>query len=330
MSYIKTCAMLRQGDARGSCRVRPVRRFLLLTVMMMGSSAMSLSAAAAKAAATRTLGTSVMLTASLTTRTGDYLAALSRTYAGGDVKVTLLKKVGSIYVSTWSMDTEQTMDQSPPSLSLVDLNKDGSPEVYWNHVSYGVSVGGHYFTLYDSARKRLYSSAITEFYGGRRGDSIVEYAPALLEPANATFLSFIVGKVEKDDAFPQANAKDPYGDMIRAWTGKYGVINSGRVNFVAIKPVPASTTSLCNKDPGFETARLTAGGLTYVARHKDGVYVLDPKKKTCALIYFPEDVYQWVDQLKVVEGWIAMRNRTTGKYLYFDPKDMVLGTQIAR
>ncbi|MVN89470.1 hypothetical protein GO986_22300 [Deinococcus sp. HMF7620] len=302
-----------------------MRHLLCLAALMTGSAALALDA---KAVAARTLGTSVMAVSALTTRQGDFIAVLSRAYVMGDVTVSLLKKVGTIYVVAWSAETRQAMDQTAPTIALADAKRDGSPELLWNYGAYGNAAGGQYFVLYDTGRKRTYTASISEIYGAP-GANTVEYDPALLEPANAALLAFMVSKVEKNPAFPKPIAKDPDGDMIRAWTEKYGAINSGRVNFVSVQPL-AAPSSWCGPASASQTARLTTGGLTYIARFKSGVFVLDPKKNTCALVYFPADTYQWVDQLKLSGNWIALRNRTTGKYLYFNPKTRVLGTTLPR
>lgn len=128
------------------------------------------------------------------------------------------------------------------------------------HASAGRATGGQLFELYDTARKRTYEASISENYGAP-GTGTVTYDPALLEPANAALLAFVVSRVEKNPAFPKPDAKDPYGDMLRAWTAQNGAINAPGARFVAAKPVPAPAAS-CADDPRSRTAKLTSGGLT--------------------------------------------------------------------
>jgi len=264
--------------------VPAMTRFLILAALLTGSAAHAVDA---KAVAAKVLDSTVLSVSALTTKQGEFIGALSREYDGAPVTVSLLRKVGALYVVQWSNPTGQEMDQTPPTITLGDTNRDGSPELLWNYGAYGNSAGGQFFKLYDTARKRTYEASISENYGAP-GTGTVTYDPALLEPANAALLAFVVSRVEKNPAFPKPDAKDPYGDMLRAWAAQNGAINAPGARFVAAKPVPAPASS-CADDPRSRTAKITLGGLTYLAVFKSGVFVLDPKKKTCALVYFPPD-----------------------------------------
>lgn len=304
---------------RSFCRKLQVHFSFALLLSGQGG---AISASDARAIASRTLSQNVLSASALTTKNGDFVAALTNPYAGGDVTMTLLQKAGSIYTKLESQPLGEAGGQVDPEVWLSDANKDGYPEVVWYRGEFGNVVGTEYYTLYDTRSRKKFTSMIYRVFQGPGKDS-VEYDAKLLTPENKSFLGEVVKRVEANPAFPKNNISDPYNAMVEQWINKYGSINVGRTGYLHAPPVKAMAAN-CTVDNSTVTT-LKVGTNTYISQFKDGVYARDSRTGGCALVYYPKTMYDWVGKIALIKGWIMMVNRDNPRdIVYYDPKGQSL------
>ncbi|GAA5503634.1 hypothetical protein Dxin01_03393 [Deinococcus xinjiangensis] len=294
---------------------------LTVTGLLMGQ-AVAISANEARTIAVRIVGGNVLSVSALITKNGDFVAALTNPYAGGDVTLTLLQKAGSVYTRLESQSLGEAGNQVDPEVWLSDANKDGFPEMIWYRGEFGNVVGAEYYTFYDTRSKKKFTSTISRVFQGPGKDS-VEYDPELLAPDNKLFLAEVVRRVEANPAFPKNDVSDPYNDMVEQWNNKYGSINAGRTGYLYAPPVKALAANCAVNTSTITT--LKVGTTTYISQFKDGVYARDSRTGGCTLVYYPKTMYDWVGKISLARGWIMMVNRNNPKdAVYYDPKGQTL------
>lgn len=296
-------------------RVGPrLRRSLALFVAFFSC---SLAMATPQQEAKKVLGGVVSQAVSATFQSAYYLAAFSQPYDGGDTTVVLLRKVGANYARVWTRESNLG-DQSSGfgSLQLVDLNKDGAPELYLNETTCGTGGCFPELSLYDTARKQRFVVPVTEM------DPVIDFPAALLEPKNAAFLNFIALKAAPITGAGQPTKADPLGD----WISRYGALSTGQRTSFRLEPIYAPLGACPVTPAGSLVTRKKLGNLEFVSYFKSDVVVRDVSKKRCFRVYVPRTTYDWVFPITVINAHtVALVNRQDSKdVVYFDTVQMLL------
>ncbi|MFD2610775.1 hypothetical protein ACFSR9_15240 [Deinococcus taklimakanensis] len=295
----------------------------LLCALLLFGQASALSGQEIRSIAAKTLRGNILSAAALSTKNGDFMAVISTAYANGPASLTLLRKVGSTYIQVESPRFGSDEPPVDPQVWISDANRDGWPEVTWHYGAFGNVMGSENYTLYDTATKRRFESSITVVYGAP-SDNDITYDPKLLTPQNKAFLGEVVKHLEASPSFKDMNAPDPHTEMIETWSKKYGAINAVSSGYVYAPPIKAQPGN-CKIDKSSTITTLKVGTITYISQFKDGVYALNTKSGACALIYYPENSYEWVGKLLNVKGWIGMVNRNDARrVVYYEPTRQTL------
>lgn len=251
----------------------------------------------------------------LTTKNGTYLAAVWREYKGGDPFALLLKRTSSSYALLLRTEVATTgTGEWLGEIRLLDLNKDGFPELYLTMQSCGAVVcGPPEVVFYDLSSKKKWELYVD--------GPVVEYPQDLLQPKYKPFLDFLGQQVA---LLAPKRPSDPLGD----WRSEYGAFSEGRVRFVKLRPKYAPL-SACPTDPeraGSIASQVKVGDLEVISYFKGDVVARDLKAKRCFRVFQPKDVYGWIETIKVLSPRkIALiSNADPEDVVYFDPVALTL------
>jgi hypothetical protein len=295
-----------------------LRTFLLISLFVASG---PVAAIDAKQLAAQALHTTVIKAVSLTTRSGEYIAALARSDQRVHVSVVLLQKVGSLYVEAWRTPPDFFFGEDVV-IYISDANNDGQPEVMFIDSTAGSGGGTQRFSLFDSHTRKLFLSEISYLDSDEYNDT-VEYDHELLDPSHKPLLDEVVAKLEKSPRFQQVIHPDASRITVHTWIASYGAINTGEARSLHIKPVKAPLSS-CTNGNASVTARLKVGGLIFLSYFKDGVFAFDDEKKACWLVYYPVTAYHWIETMRVVKGWVALIANDNTTTRYYNPKTGVM------
>lgn len=243
-----------------------------------------------------------------------YLAAIRREYVGSFPKVFLLRKVGSTYAQLFQREVSVTgTNEWVGDIRLMDLNKDGFPELYVTSTSCGaVMCWPPEVVFYDTASRKAWQFEVPS--------RLVEYPQELLQPKFKPFLDFLAAQVA---TLAPEEPPDPLGD----WWSQYGAISQGEVSFVKLEPKYAPL-SACPTNSEYRSivSQARVGNLELISYFKGDVVARDLKARRCFRVFQPKTVYDWVEPIQVLSPRkVALVNRLDpGDVVYFDPTTLTL------
>ncbi|WP_126208954.1 hypothetical protein [Thermus scotoductus] len=269
-----------------------------------------------------------------------YLAALTREKTGGTGRLHLLRKTPTGYVevfryprrmgeeeTSWLIDLgagkqgkQRTLAfialEGLRDLQLLDLNRDGLPEVYLEEVDCGNAGCGHDYLLHDARSKRTWRVMVwSPFYQPR--PPRIALPQDLKDQAIRHFLERRLAR--------QHGMGAPLTPEQEWWT-RHGAFSEGKLRRIELHPRRYTPCPYDLTGRSYSiAARAKLGSLQLASVFKGPVVALEGDRNACFVVYAPPTANDWVQEIRVLSPRrVALVVREGEELVYFDPTGLTL------
>lgn len=228
------------------------------TLILIAAFTVSLAAATPVQDAKAALGGVIDAAQAKTINGTGYLLVTHRRFAGGDQTVTLLKRFAGRYTPVW-FTPRDVGSRALPMLGtdLTDLNRDGTPEVFYAYVNEGNEAGRELYLIVDLAKNVAYTAEINYAQDGSPGTIFV--GKSLNAPTVKAFLTFMEQKITRSNRLN--DTRNPIARARDEWIERYGAFleQDDLDPPLRITPISAPLNSALCRIDGSVDAKLTVG-----------------------------------------------------------------------
>ena len=211
----------------------------------------------------------------------NYVLAAQEPYADGAVKLYLLKPFAGSFTTSWTTPNDLSINPDRPSFTvdLLDLNRDGFPEVYWVNDTSGNEFGTQTYSLYDTGTTKQYDVELS--YDMTGAPAHIRLPPDLQTTKAAPFLKFLEPLISKSSYLK--DTRNPAAMTYDSWMTKNGAFLDQAIDIKSI-PITNKISSEACLLKGAEVKSLNYKDSRFIALFEYGVIQYQKSKGTCSLI----------------------------------------------